>query len=119
MYRGCGVGGAITGMGADILIVDDPVKDDQEAHSQIFRERAWDWFASTAYTRLSEGAGIIVMMTRWHQDDLVGRLLAAQAAGRGDPWRGHQFPRDRRTRRAVSPNGRAFPARRTTMTAMP
>lgn len=69
-----GVGGSITGKGADLLIIDDPVKNYEEAHSERMRESVWDWFTSTAYTRLEPRATVIVIMTRWHEDDLVGRL---------------------------------------------
>ena len=70
-----GVGGAITGRGADLLIIDDPIKNAEEAESEVYREKVWEWFNSTAYTRLEPGASIIVVMTRWHEDDLAGRLL--------------------------------------------
>lgn len=85
-YRSCGVGGGITGAGADILIIDDPIKDAADANSQTIRQKIWDWYTSTAYTRLSPGGGVIVMCTRWHLDDLVGRLLAASMSGEGDQW---------------------------------
>lgn len=65
-YRSAGVGGGITGMGADILIIDDPHKDKAEAYSATMRSRVHDWYASTAYTRLAPGGGVIVMCTRWH-----------------------------------------------------
>ena len=71
-----GVGGPMTGKGADLLIVDDPVKNSEEADSATLRDRAWGWWTSTAYTRLEPGAAAIVLMTRWHQDDLAGRILA-------------------------------------------
>jgi predicted phage terminase large subunit-like protein len=90
-YRSCGVGGAITGMGADILIIDDPVKDDKEANSPLQRDNLWNWFRSTARTRLSPGGGIIVCMTRWHMDDLVGRLLKQEQEG-GEHWGVLSFP---------------------------
>jgi predicted phage terminase large subunit-like protein len=70
-----GVGGPITGKGADILIIDDPVKNAEEAQSQTYRDKAWDWFLSTSYTRLEPDATIILIMTRWHEDDLAGRIL--------------------------------------------
>lgn len=70
-----GVGGPITGKGADILIIDDPVKNAEEAQSKTYREKAWDWFLSTIYTRLEPDAAIILIMTRWHEDDLAGRIL--------------------------------------------
>lgn len=76
-----GVGGAITGKGADILIVDDPVKNIAEALSKNTRQSVWDWFTSTAYTRLEPGGAIIVVMTRWHYDDLGGRILL-----NGEEW---------------------------------
>lgn len=89
-YRSCGVGGGITGQGADILIVDDPVKDRASANSATIRDSTWDWYTSTAYTRLSPGGGVIVMCTRWHTDDLVGRLIANQAYG--DKWTVINYP---------------------------
>lgn len=85
MYVAAGVGTAITGRGADILLIDDPFKDRQEADSEIQRKRVWDWYTSTAYTRLMPGGAIIVINTRWHDDDLSGRLLAEQECG-GDKW---------------------------------
>ena len=85
MYVAAGVGTAITGRGADILLIDDPFKDRQEADSEITRGRVWDWYTSTAYTRLMPGGAVIVINTRWHDDDLTGRLLAEQDNG-GDQW---------------------------------
>ena len=75
-YRSAGVGNGITGTGCDILIVDDPFKDRKEAYSETVRDSVYGWYTSTASTRLSPGGGIIVMCTRWHQSDLVGRLLS-------------------------------------------
>jgi len=72
-----GVGGGLTGKGADVLIVDDPHKDRAEAESQVARDRVGSWWTSTAYTRLEDGAAAIVIQTRWHLDDLSGRLLRA------------------------------------------
>ena len=76
-----GVGGAITGRGADLLVIDDPVKNAEEANSETYRERAWDWYRSTAYTRLEPVGIIVLIQTRWHEDDLAGRILADE---RGD-----------------------------------
>ena len=90
-YRSAGVGGGITGMGADIAIIDDPVKDAKEANSQTVRDSVWDWYTSTFYTRLSPKSGILLGMTRWHEDDLAGRLLAEMNNG-GDQWRVVSFP---------------------------
>jgi predicted phage terminase large subunit-like protein len=73
-YRSVGVGGSLTGTGANILIIDDPVKDWQEANSLTTREKIWDWWTSTAYTRLAPKSGVLVIQTRWHEDDLGGRL---------------------------------------------
>jgi len=72
-----GVGGALTGQGISGLgVVDDPVKNMAEARSSTYRERTWDWFNSVFYTRLEPGASAIVVATRWHPDDLSGRLIA-------------------------------------------
>lgn len=91
-YRAAGVGGGITGMGADALIIDDPLKDREEANSATIREGVWDWYASTAYTRLSAGGGVIVMATRWHTDDLIGRLLRLGELGEGDSFTALVYP---------------------------
>lgn len=74
-YRACGIGGSLTGQGADLLIIDDPLKDAREANSPTIRKAVWEWYTTTAFTRLSPRGAIIVIMTRWHPDDLVGRLL--------------------------------------------
>lgn len=74
-YYAVGIGGALTGRGAHVLVVDDPHKDRQEADSIISRKRAKDWFQSVAYTRLMDDGAVIVMQTRWHEDDLAGWLL--------------------------------------------
>jgi len=74
-YVPAGVGGSITGKGAHVLIIDDPVKDADEADSETIRERNWDWYGSTARTRLAPGGGILVIQTRWHDDDLSGKLI--------------------------------------------
>jgi hypothetical protein len=84
-YIAAGVGGPITGSGAHLLIIDDPFKNQDEANSPIIRENVWDWYTSTAYTRLEEQGAIVLIMTRWHDDDLAGRLLAASRE-RGDRW---------------------------------
>ena len=84
-YIAAGVGTAVTGRGADILLIDDPLKDRDEADSELKRNRIWDWYTSTAYTRLAPGGRIIVIQTRWHEDDLSGRLLQAMQNG-GDQW---------------------------------
>lgn len=71
-----GIGGSITGQGADLMIIDDPIKNMKEAMSQTIRDNIWDEWEATLSTRLHDGASLIVIMTRWHEDDLIGRLLA-------------------------------------------
>jgi predicted phage terminase large subunit-like protein len=80
-----GVGGPITGKGAHLLLIDDPVKNAEEANSPTYREKAWEWFKSTAYTRLEPGAAIILIQTRWHEDDLAGKVLS-HAKATGEAW---------------------------------
>ena len=75
------VQGALTGKGAHLLIIDDPIKNSLEAGSVHKRDALWDWFHSTRVTRLEPGGAVIVNMTRWHDDDLVGRLLSGKSAG--------------------------------------
>jgi predicted phage terminase large subunit-like protein len=74
-----GVGGPVTGHGAQLAIVDDPTSNWQDAQSQTIRDTAWDWYRSTFRTRVWEGGAIVLIQTRWHEDDLAGRLLAEQA----------------------------------------
>ena len=77
-----GVRGPITGKGGDLVIVDDPVKNFEEAYSPTIRQHVWDWFTSTLRTRLEPGAALVIVMTRWHEDDLAGRLLAQERGWR-------------------------------------
>ena len=72
-----GIAGALTGRPVDLLIVDDPFKDRVEAESKVYRERAWTWWTDVGGPRLAPGAPVIVIQTRWHQDDLIGKLLSA------------------------------------------
>jgi len=74
-YLAAGVGGGITGMGANVLLIDDPVKNQEEANSPVVREAVWEWFQSTALTRMEPGAAVVLIGTRWHEDDLIGRAL--------------------------------------------
>lgn len=76
-YVAAGVGGGITGKGAHVLIIDDPIKNAEEADSPDVREKLWDWYGSTAYTRLAPGGGVLVIQTWWHDDDLAGKLQTA------------------------------------------
>jgi phage terminase large subunit-like protein len=79
-----GVGGPITGRGAHLLVIDDPLKNAEQAASATIREKQWEWWLSTARTRLEPGAVVVCVMTRWHEADLAGRLLQASREG-GDP----------------------------------
>ena len=74
-YYAVGVGTATTGRGAHLGLIDDPFKDREEADSQNQRDKVWNWYRSTFYTRLMPGGAIVLIQTRWHEDDLAGRLL--------------------------------------------
>ncbi|WP_311630996.1 terminase large subunit domain-containing protein [Streptomyces boetiae] len=85
--RSVGVGSALTGFPADFLLVDDPHKDRAAADSRRQREAVWDWWSAVATSRLSPGAPAVLIMTRWHDDDLAGRLLAREGrAEDGGRW---------------------------------
>jgi len=87
------IGQSIVGEGAKILVVDDPHKGLAEAHSEVARNRVWDWWLSEAYTRLDRGGHlVIVVQTRWHEDDLTGRLLSREHEGNPDDWEVISFP---------------------------
>ncbi len=99
-----GVGGPITGRGAHVALIDDPVKNREEAESPTVREGAKSWYSSTLYTRLAPGGGVLVIQTRWHDDDLSGWLLTEMAEAEkemqetgewpeeADRWRVLDFP---------------------------
>lgn len=74
-FRNTTVGGPVTGESLDIGIIDDPVKGREEANSETMREKVWDWFTDDFSTRFSDFAGMILIMTRWHVDDLAGRII--------------------------------------------
>ncbi len=74
-YYAAGVGGAVTGRRGDIAIIDDPTKGRKDADSLIIRESTWEWYKADLRTRLKPGAAIVLIQTRWHEDDLAGRLL--------------------------------------------
>lgn len=80
-----GAGGPITGKGADLLLIDDPIKNDADARSPRLRQKIWDWYQATAYTRLEPHGAVVLIMTRWHRDDLAGKVLEAAATG-GEHW---------------------------------
>lgn len=86
-YYAVGIGGGLTGRGFNIGIIDDPVKDEEEAASQTIRDKVWDWYQKVFRTRAEPDAAIIIVMTRWHQGDLVGRLLKqSQEDPAADQW---------------------------------
>ena len=87
--RAVGVGGGVTGMGADLIIIDDPVKSREEANSEVYREKCWSWYTDDLYTRLEPNGAIILIMTRWHEDDLAGRILASE---KGKDWEVIRLP---------------------------
>ncbi len=75
-FYAVGVGGPLTGRGAHLLLIDDPVKNREDADSEIIRKKTKDWYTSTAYTRLMPGGRVVIIQTRWHEEDLSGWLLA-------------------------------------------
>ena len=83
-----GIGGPITGKGGHLVLVDDPVKNWDEARSPAQRQRVVDWFNSTLYTRLEPGGTLVILMTRWHEEDLSGYLLKTQPGA----WTHINFP---------------------------
>lgn len=87
-YFAVGVGGPTTGRGAHLFLIDDPIKDRLEADSDIYRQRIKDWFSSVAYTRLMPGGAVVAIMTRWHENDLVGQLLSQTH----EEWEYIKFP---------------------------
>jgi phage terminase large subunit-like protein len=86
-----GVGGSITGRGGNILIIDDPLANAEEAFSQTIRTKTIQWWESTFYTRLEPNGAIIIVMTRWHMSDLVGYLLEKEAK-QPEHWHIVNFP---------------------------
>jgi len=109
-YRGgvysVGIGGALTGRPVDLLVIDDPIKDRKQADSEAYRQAVWDCWTDVASTRLAPGAPVALILTRWHEDDLAGRLLKAEdgqqwqvlripAEADHDPGEGERDPLDR------------------------
>jgi len=82
-FTAAGVGGGITGKGAHVLIVDDPIKNQEEADSVVTRDGLWSWYWSTAYTRLAPGGGVLIIQTWWNDDDLAGRLQSRMHSDEG------------------------------------
>lgn len=90
-YYAAGVSGPIAGRRADLVLIDDPVKSQRQAYSFSIREQVSEWYRADLTPRLKPGGRIVLVMTRWHPDDLGGRLLAEQAAG-GDAWHCIRLP---------------------------
>ncbi|MCG4273908.1 phage terminase large subunit [Acetobacter senegalensis] len=86
VYTAAGVSGSLTGKGAHIALIDDPIKGRQEAESATVRNAVWDWYRSVLRTRLMPGGAIVLVLTRWHPDDLAGRLLDEMDNGTGESW---------------------------------
>jgi predicted phage terminase large subunit-like protein len=86
-YFATGIRGPVTGRRADLILIDDPIKSAQEADSALARDQLWDWYRTDLATRLKPTGRIVLVMTRWHQDDLGGRLLAGD-----DGWRVIRLP---------------------------
>lgn len=84
-YYAVGVGGSVTGRRSDLTILDDVVRSREDADSERVRQKTWDWYVADLKTRLKPHAALIVIMTRWHSDDLAGRLIADQEKG-GEQW---------------------------------
>ena len=96
-YSAVGAGGAITGRGADLLIIDDPIKGREEAESGLQRRNLIEWYKAVAYTRLQPGGKVILIQTRWHEDDLAGWILENS----GENWKVLDLP-------AINANGDAL-----------
>ena len=84
-YHAAGVGAAIIGFRADGAVIDDPIRSREDANSKIVRDKIWEWYKSDLLTRLRPGGWVILIQTRWHEDDLAGRILAEMARG-GEAW---------------------------------
>ncbi len=91
IYIAAGVRGTITGRRADLAIIDDPIRGHEDADSEEIREKTWLWYQAEVYSRLKPGGRIVLIQTRWHEDDLAGRLLEQMRTG-GDRWEVLSFP---------------------------
>lgn len=90
-YRSAGVGAGIAGMPADVAIIDDPVKDAEQAESEVTLEKVWTWYTGVLMTRIRPPGRVLVTMTRWHELDLVGRLIDMAGQG-GEQWQVVRLP---------------------------
>ncbi len=91
VYRAAGAGGGITGRRADLFVIDDPIKGRLQADSATIRETVWKWYQAEVITRLKPKARVVLIQTRWHEDDLGGRLLEEMSLG-ADRWRVLSLP---------------------------
>lgn len=91
-YTAVGVGSAVVGKGCSCLLIDDPVSGAEDAESFKSREAVKNWYQTEAYTRLAPGGGVLIIMQRWHDEDLAGWLLSRASSGDGEPWRVVSFP---------------------------
>ena len=118
-YFATGIRGPLTGRRADLVIIDDPIKSHAEADSPVLRDRLWNWYRFDLTTRLKPRGRIVLVMTRWHEDDLAGRLLAQNPSD----WQLIRLPalaeendplqRPRRCRAVAGMGGRARAAAQT------
>lgn len=91
-FLAAGTGTMITGRGCSVLVIDDPVKDAEAADSQVIRDSVWEWYMSTALTRLAPGGGVLGIMTWWSEDDWAGRIQQVMATGDGDKFEIIKYP---------------------------
>lgn len=111
-YRAAGVNGGITGQGMNIGIIDDPAKDYKTASSPVYQESVIDWYDTTFFTRADPKInGIIIILTRWHQNDLAGQLLKLAESG-GEQWRVVSFPMEAETNETHELNGKKYSLRK-------
>jgi predicted phage terminase large subunit-like protein len=99
-YVSVGVGGSPVGSGGDLILIDDPIRSQADAESETVRDATWEWYQGTLRTRLEPGGSIILTATRWHEDDLTGRLLDEAQRG-GEQWEHLHMP-------AISDDGHAL-----------
>jgi len=86
IYQGAGIDGSVTGKGGDLILIDDPIKGHKVADSETFRNSVWNFYQSDLFSRQLKDCRIVLIQTRWHQDDLAGRLLARMEDDTGDQW---------------------------------
>lgn len=93
IYRSAGIGSGITGLGANFAIIDDPIKNQEEADSKTYRAKIWEWYTSTLYPRLEKQGSVLLNTTRWNEDDVAGRLIKLMREdSNADQWVVLTFP---------------------------